>query len=1149
MSKVLALHNKTVEGGHWYNSAAYGRTQIDAIADPTAGQTHIAPTSIPSPFAHIDLVRAAFHNMTKGEKLESGTLIDFKLVSDCLDLGEIFFHYDRFKDKIKVITWDKNRDLNHLLQSKNIKHRRLGEVLKLYLEQDAAAYNFRDFDKMFILEYNHRIIGGTSPSTLFFTSANDLSFIDITMSNHDRLFDKSYKHLYERSDDFQLFMYSMRKAFGTVFAQKFPEWNAYLDKCLNFLSHNQADLYQKINLLTIEDYAKTYDPLNAGAIHDNVYILKSADGSLYIPLKKQKTHADNVPVQSDFAIDSNKFVGDKKPLVLQQNHDGMSQREHRPMIYHKNPYQRATQIPHFVSEHNLDNRELPGLTGIKYPFLLISDFLEPYLIRLVYPIHKAKYFDGNVSDANPDGKGYLLPISKTFFDYFDTDFLKSVIPNTNKRVLEMNVRDAERVWVTLRIPIQGDSFVEYTRTYQKTLRTPDASRNEGAMIECQLGVTIYPFLQNPLVKPDYRVLTVDRDISDATHLRKYNLLFYKNAQNTEVKTKAVKERSRKKLRQNEGIEIKVVEDNFDYIQISEGMAQGVLIPNFITESDGAEKFKFAVDFGTTNTHIEYKKGELLPVPFDITAKDLQVGTLHDPEKDIYEGAEALRIVPRQLFPEKMGVAEHFGFPQRTIIAHATDWATGGTDYTLADFNIPFIYEKENIPQHTRTSTNLKWSNNNSQESIQKVRAFFEKLAFMMRSKVLLDGGKLADTELIWFYPSSMTTDRRNRLKAIWKEIWKKYFPKASEPIEISESLAPFYFYKENNDVFASEQPAVSIDIGGGTTDAVIFKSNQPIALTSFRFAANAIFGDAYSKIGSANANGFVGRYESIIRKLLENNQLVELVRVLDGIRLTNRSEDIVTFFFSLENNQEIKNRQLPISFTNILRGDENKDMRFVFVFFYMAIVYHIAQWMKAKEVGMPRYLTFSGNGSRVLNLITDNPKTLEKLTKPIIEAVFGKKYGVQRFEIVRETLQPKEVTCKGGLLTPTDLVDFDPDDIKATLLGGTEAQMVEEDNVKYDRLKPQDLASVVTEVEKFIDIAFEIADRFDFSANLGIEDAHFESYRDMLKSDLKLNLERGLESKRGELTKQSVRLEETLFFYPLIPALKDLAYQIYKGKH
>jgi hypothetical protein len=150
---------------------------------------------------------------------------------------------------------------------------------------------------------------------------------------------------------------------------------------------------------------------------------------------------------------------------------------------------------------------------------------------------------------------------------------------------------------------------------------------------------------------------------------------------------------------------------------------------------------------------------------------------------------------------------------------------------------------------------------------------------------------------------------------------------------------------------------------------------------------------------------------------------------------------------------------------------------------------------------------------------------------------------------VRETLQPKEVTCKGGLLTPTDLVDFDPDDIKATLLGGTDAQMVEEDNVKYDRLKPQDLASVVVEVEKFIDIAFEIADRFDFSANLGIEDAHFETYRDMLKSDLKLNLERGLESKRGELTKQSVRLEETLFFYPLIPALKDLAYQIYKGKN
>ena len=40
-------------------------------------------------------------------------------------------------------------------------------------------------------------------------------------------------------------------------------------------------------------------------------------------------------------------------------------------------------------------RWLPGV-NLQYPYLTVSDFLEPYLIRLVYPINKEKFFDGNL---------------------------------------------------------------------------------------------------------------------------------------------------------------------------------------------------------------------------------------------------------------------------------------------------------------------------------------------------------------------------------------------------------------------------------------------------------------------------------------------------------------------------------------------------------------------------------------------------------------------------------------------------------------------------------------------------------------------------------------------------------------------------------
>ena len=173
------------------------------------------PTSVPSPFAQMDLVLTAFRNASQKRDLHKIRHVDFKLISDSLDIGEIFFNFDRFVNEKRgnVITvWDKNAQLNQLLTSSNTRHKRLGEVLKLYLEQDAVAYNFDDFHKLNIIKIDHRVVGGTSPATLFFASPNDLSFVNITMANGDKLLDNKYCHLYDREPDFQKYMYALRKA-------------------------------------------------------------------------------------------------------------------------------------------------------------------------------------------------------------------------------------------------------------------------------------------------------------------------------------------------------------------------------------------------------------------------------------------------------------------------------------------------------------------------------------------------------------------------------------------------------------------------------------------------------------------------------------------------------------------------------------------------------------------------------------------------------------------------------------------------------------------------------------------------------------------------------------------------------------------------
>lgn len=184
MSKIFRLFKEgaeTYEDWHESNAFPYNSTHLQEINDPEGDNARNEITSIPSPFARIDIAKHAFEEVNK-LGLE-GSTIYHKTVSDVLDVGEIFFNFDKLSDIVEIIPWNPSR-IQKLVSSSYKGIRFFGEALQTYMKSDKGTYNFDEQQNIYILNYKgdkalHSldIIGATSPATMFFSSANNLSYL------------------------------------------------------------------------------------------------------------------------------------------------------------------------------------------------------------------------------------------------------------------------------------------------------------------------------------------------------------------------------------------------------------------------------------------------------------------------------------------------------------------------------------------------------------------------------------------------------------------------------------------------------------------------------------------------------------------------------------------------------------------------------------------------------------------------------------------------------------------------------------------------------------------------------------------------------------------------------------------------------------
>lgn len=1121
MAKVFRIH-KEGSGNivDWQPSHSYGENVIKQITDPFGAKASKEITSIPSPFSRIDLGVTAFK--TVNETGLEGTTIYHKIVSDCLDIGEIFFNAENYKDsrdssknKIEILVWDREQELSKLKGSDKREHQIVGSTLEMYLNQDAKAYNFDQMERIYLLNYKGpdrkdpqiNIIGATSPATLFFSSANDLTYVSdhLRFRNNDRPFDSEYTPLYKRDIEFQKFLYAFRLNVGkTNFATLFPQVDSYMDLSYGFLS---------------DEYKSKIDALNEESVKDYEELTDGASNKVDILGYQMRKRNETGVIESDFEILASISNGEK-PLVLPIEEGNA----YVNLSYVQGPWQSTYKAPAYDA-NDIANRQLPYV-GLRYPYLTIDDFLAREMLYLPYTFNSSNFYNGNI-DSRKSANTFLLPLTKTFFKFFTVNDLTGTMRD-GKNMYEMQPLQGGNVNVVLRIPIKSGGYITYSRMYVPG-KPIDRKENAGCISEKQFGLGVMPLVKfADGILPSYRIAMFSKSARTS--------LEFANGNNTcELEHHIIRREAGAVC----SVESYVLEHNFDIIYATVDGVTNLIIPRF-KKAAGGSQFTFAIDFGTTNTHIEYSIDKSAPKPFDMPSAESQLCRLSTD----YEDQEAIDInvaFEEAFIPSSIGESSDYKFPMRTVFAEWSEVNYQQHTEALADGNVPFRYEKARNPLYNKVKTNLKWSS--ASDANTRVKLYIENLFIMMRNKVLLSGGRLSDTKVIWFYPASMTEARLNAFREVWDKLYKRYFceEKDNKLVCLSESAAPYFFYKNKRGLTSN---AVTIDIGGGTTDVLIIENDTPVAMTSFRFASNSIFGDGYN--WSPETNGFVQKYASQIENKLQDNSdvLKDALNAYSEIMGGDNSSDIVAFFFSLSSNAVVERKRIPLDFMNMLSEDSR--MKYVFIVFYGALLYHIAKIMKSKGLSVPQVVAFSGNGSKTLNVLSSSVDTISEFVARIFRKVYGEAPNIR---VIKEE-EPKLATSKGGVYYDNSLSYEAIENMRYCLLGNDDTTTIA--GKTYKQVNNKDLIeSVSTNVSQFIDDLFSISDANRLMVNsLGADPSLFARMPELCKINLIEFTKQGLNAKLSELKDWGVDptapIEETMFFYPVVAMLNNLAREISK---
>ncbi|MBB2147596.1 hypothetical protein [Pedobacter gandavensis] len=1051
-----------------------GWRSVDKLSDRAIGdfmdksaKTSNALNAVPSPFARMHIFETAFKLIVKDaiDGQNNASDVYKGLISNCLDILELVFNLNFHKsqgDNISIVNWTVN-DLDQF-KAGSEGQKTFQKTIDMYLRTDLPSLD----GTISIIKYKDMVLGGTSPFSLLFSAPS---------------FDRNTEGAFR---------------------------DPYLDQ--------QFDL---INPNTETQYFKKTIPFSKRKLEFQLYILKIFNDH---PILKEKMKV----FYDYFRQEGIEKIGTNYTLKLA---DVRSDNGGYLSVFGVN------------IQGNVDESSL--------------DIFNDHIVKVGYRLNGQSFqIPTYLNDVPSRDFDYLLPIKESFLNHIDLNKIGELF-------------QYEIIGANLKVSYTASSLI---KPKHKIYRLPDGPdvKLEGKIIDIssdlryKLTLGIFPFLQvidqeqqlDPRYNDYYKVLLAVYDTN--SHLKNTNdfsLDFFKKeggmvnqitSETTLFNSKRFNRRSFEAGDPIASIYYEVKNTTFDVIKLNlpgafkfNGLS-GLIIPKWRRKVLGSKSFNFSVDFGTTNTFIAYADKsipESKPKHFEIGIDDVQMVMLHEVPKagpgesittTFKKGTNDLLVValfnqefvPPVLLPKEE--KSPFRMPFRTAIFQQQNIKNFNL---FDDLNIHFAYQKlpsdENSKNYQETITNLKWDITNKTDlgSKRRIQNFIKELCLLIKYKTLLNNGDPATVNVTWFIPQSLSYGAIKDYAEIWDAEVSGSLQSLVAPRKVYESEAPYYFLKKNAAI-DNPRSVLSIDIGGGSTDAMLFVNDIPRIGTSFNFAGNVLWSNGYDQFSNdSRANGFYQKmHEAMEAKMRQNQALSPHLSDLQH----KSTDEIINFWIS-------NSEDLPVF--DLLKA---ADFRVVYLVHYCAVVFHLMQFIKMNNQPAPTCIIFSGNGSKYIDLLGDT-SILSKISAFITEKVFGSSEGDQQVILPKENR--KEATCFGGIYK-----EHSSDFVSKTHIG-TQLNHHEGSKIKTYTDVENNLNSIKQSINHNITDLFEIIkaldERLSFKSMLSI-DYNISSIKNMILSQLDSFFDKGYNIRKGKVAFEE-DVTDSLFFYPFTGIIFELA--------